>query len=1059
MKILILLSLFLTSSVVYGQTIIRGKVQDAADNDVIPGVIVTEKGTDNWITTDSNGQYSIQLKSENAILSFQILGYKTEDIEVKGQKTLEVFLKKETINLDETVVIGYGTVKKSDLTGSVASIGESAVTASKENSIDGILSGRASGVMVTSTGGEPGAGLSIRIRGASSINTDVEPLYIIDGIPFEKGNTMVSAFAGMGNSQLDPLSMLNVSDIKSIEVLKDASSTAIYGSRGANGVIIITTKTGVKGRTTVSYSGSVGINIEPENKVEVLNGVEFAECMSRTPFGKNDLRYVNADGTLVDYTNVKSYDWQEELFRPAIQHNHSINVSAGSDMTTLNVSAAYTMKDGIIRNTSFERMNARINIMQKLNKKMFITGNLAFSNTKQHGVVSVDAAQAGGAQVGLIQQMLIFRPVNVGDLDEIDMESDPPVSNPLQFSNGMKKNNLVNNIIYNFGFVFDIVPGLRFKTVLGGYYNGVRTKEYIPSDIGAGYQVNGKNTSAYGIQNKLLSETTLTYTKRIKKKHAIDAVLGFTLENLNSRTESVTVQNILDESLGEESITSGLEILPVNNYLWKSSLMSFIGRVNYTYNDRYLFTAGLRADGSSKLASNNKFGLFPSAAFAWRISKERFMPKNGVLNDLKLRLSYGQTGNQSISPYSTFDKLGVVYYPFLSTALSAGFAPTALGNSHLRWETTEQVNLGLDLALFDNRLVMVVDFYNKYTYDLLLKQRISYITGFESAMNNIGALSNKGVEITFNTVNISTRNFVWESDFNISFNKNRIEQLGEGGTFFVDPGNNSVFPNAFIVQEGRSIGTMYGYVYQGTYKYADFIEFYNVNSETGEMTLKPIDECRQMFETSNTGYTLMPGLPSNSGSALAPGYAKFADLNGDGKIDDKDRTYIGRSDPIFYGGFNNTFKYKNLDLSIFLQFSYGNNIVNAAYGSLAMFTPNKNKLREVYYNCWKPEKESDAYPYIYDVNGSQVASSLVVEDGSYLRLKDLTLGYTLPRRALTKMRIANARIFMTAQNLLTFTRYSMYDPEVAYRDPLAMGWDKFSYPRSRSFLLGLNVTF
>ena len=1061
-KIILTLTAALLSLSLYAQKQVTGVVRSSADTTALPGVVVIELGTNNAVTTDSGGGYKINVRSDNSVLTFTSLGYIQQQQNVGNRKVIGVLLQPDTYAIDAVVAIGYGTTKKSDLTGSVGSLKSRDIENSTALSINDIMAGRMAGVMVTSSGGEPGSGFSIRIRGAGSINADMEPLYVIDGIPYEKSATQSTAFGGMGTSSLDPLAMLNPADIESLEVLKDASATAIYGSRGANGVILITTKSGKQGRTKISYSGSIGVSVKPQKEMEMLNAQEFADYRYNImKYGgvAADPRYIDDQMMPVNYADSVGHNWQREMFRTALQQNHNVSVSGGTQSGDYAVSVGHTNQEGIIRNSGYERTTMRVNLNQRLTRRLKGNAMLTYTSTSQNG--SVISSDVGiGAASGVIQQMLVFRPVNVGSLEEIDMEQTPPVSNPLLYNEQAVRKNTVHRTQYAFSLTYEFLPELNLRTSYSGFVNNVRTKEFMPKVVGPGYQTNGKNTSGYGTDTKWVSETTLNFKKQFNRISRMDAMLGFTVERLRNRTESTTVQNILDESLGEESMGWGTEVaLPVVNNVTETSLMSFFGRVNYTYRDRYLFTASLRADGSSKFRSGNKFSYFPSAAFAWRISEENFMRSQKVVSNLKLRLSYGRTGNQSIGAYSTFDRMSFAYTLYSEKILAGGVYPSQIGSQNLRWETTDQYNAGLDLGLFDNRINLTVDFYRKNSMDLLLQQPVSHTTGADFIVNNVGSVRNQGLEVTLNAMVLQTRNFWWESNFNLSINRNKVTDLGSVNYYLVDPSNNTQFINAFILRKGGSIGDMYGYKYKGVYQYGDFVEFYNVDPVSGAMTLKSPEECLSIYKP-NKRYTPMPGVADRASVNVAPGFAKYADLDGNGVVNDLDRTVIGHSEPKLFGGWTNSFNYKNIDLKVFIQYSYGNDIFNASMSAYGMGMRLNNKTRKIWQSTWTPDDPQNEYPYTTDVSGSRdLASSMSVEDGSYIRIKEITLGYTFPARLISRLGIANLRIYVTAQNLWTISNYSYYDPEVSFSNPLASGWDKFNYPRARTVMGGLAITF
>jgi TonB-dependent starch-binding outer membrane protein SusC len=1050
----IIIALVLALPVVLpAQIIVKGKVISSVDKQPMIGAVVAEKNTSNGTTTNLDGEYSIKVKDGNAVLVVSYIGYKTIETIVAKRNQIDFELQDQAFDLDEVVAIGYGVVRKSDITGSLSTIKSKDIDDAKAGTIDQLLAGRAAGVQVTSNSGEPGAGMTIRVRGASSINAEVEPLYVIDGIPIEKGETLSSAFSGMGKNVSDPLSSINPNDIKSVEILKDASATAIYGSKGANGVVLITTKSGTEGKPKVSFSTTIGANLKPQNTIKMMNGAQFAEFMSLTV--PTDMRYTDPTGLPRNYTDSVSYNWQDELMRTSMQQTYSLTVSGGTKNNTYAASIGHLSNEGVIK-SSYERTNFRVNFRSEISEKLIFNASLLAAKSDQSGTVT--GGSGSGASAGVVQQMLVFRPVNVGSLEEIDLET--LSSNPVQYLNNYVRNNKRYETNYNFSLQYNISKALNFRTMYGGNFNHVRTKEFIPSTIAAGFNVGGRNTSAYGLQSKWLWENTLNYSKRIKQTHSINAMLGYILEKADSRSEVTQVENISDQTLGEESIEFGMNFRPVTNLYALRSSISYLGRINYSYKNRYLITGSLRADGSSKFTENNKFSYFPSGAFAWRVSEEDFLKRNNSVTDLKLRISYGTSGNQGIQSYSTLNQMGAARYSFDNVTVSNGVSQRKLGNEKLKWETTNQYNAGIDLTLFKGRLGFVFDVYDKYTSDLLLNQRVTYGTGSEFVMANVGSVQNKGIELTINTLNIRNKNFTWETSFNISANRNKVLDLGSVESFFADPGNGNVAVNSFIIKKGEAIGTMWGYQYTGVYQYSDFVNFYNVDPVSGRMTLKPIEESAQIYAANRKTLTLMPGVVQRAGITPEPGNAKYKDITGDGIVNEFDKGVIGRSEPVCFGGMTNTFNYKGLFLSFFLRYSIGNNIFNGSFAEMTMSNTNRSKTEKLWLNAWKPLSESNGYPYMYDTDGNQkIPSTLMVEDGSYIKLSDISVGYNLPSKVCSRLGVKDIGVSVSAKNLYTLTKYSGYDPEISNSDPLSIGWDRFNYPQSRTVLATLNVSF
>ncbi len=1033
-----------------GQGKITGKVVDAMGE--LPGVSVVVKGTTNGTTTNLDGQFTLENVKSTDVLSFSFIGYKTQEIKVGGQKVFNITMVEDAQALEEVVVVGYQEVKKKDLTGSVSKVNMDDLLKTPSASFDQTLGGRIAGVNVSSGEGMPGATMTITIRGNNSLTQDNTPLYIIDGFPVEDARVAAA---------------INPSDIESTDVLKDASATAIYGARGANGVIIITTKKGKIGKPQITYDGSFGVS-SVTKKLDMMNAYEFVKLQNEidpTRAAKNYFReHDGKQWTLEDYVGIAQNNYQDEIFRTAWQQNHNIRVAGGTEGVRYNASASYYNQEGILLNSDYERLQTRLNTLIKRNK-MTINLTANYSRSIQSGVSPSSNSYSG--MNNLFYSVWGYRPVNypgrsleslLTDLvdEEVNASADYRF-NPIADLNNAYRKYYINNLQLNGYVEYEFIKGLKLK-ISGGYtadnrstdtFNNSKTRYGGPTSTD---KINGEVVR----QQRLtwLNENILTYQTNFKKRHFLNALLGVTFQNSDYEYYSFRTKLIPQESesLGMASISQGTyDKSTTTQSSW--SMLSYLARVNYNYKSKYYATASFRADGSSKFDKSNRFGYFPSGSVAWSFTEEKFMRQyKKWLSSGKLRLSWGLTGNNRIGEYDYLALLDVrkahytsdlpnTVYPFDNNENSLGVAPISLPNKDLKWETTEQWNLGLDLGFFDERISFTADLYRKTTRDLLLDATLPYSSGYLTAMKNIGKVRNDGIELTLNTVNIQNKNFKWTTNFNIAFNKNKVLELAENQTSLLSTAkfdqNFNSQPN-YIAKVGYPMGMIYGYQYEGTYKYED-------------------------FDKSGNSYTLKGNVPHYvSESNTQPGMPRYKDLNGDGVIDTNDRTMIGRGLPIHTGGFTNNFEYKGFDLSIFFQWSYGNDVLNANRLFFESGFQKKHELNQfaAYANRWSAENPTSDIPAAYNSSSNLVISSRVVEDASFLRLKTVTLGYTVPKTFMKKFKMESARVYVAAQNLFTITDYSGYDPEVSIREGgLTPGLDFSSYPRALSVSFGINLGF
>ena len=1040
--VLLTLSVLLTGEA-FAQNTVVGRVVDANNTPLI-GVNVVVKGTTTGTTTGIDGNYSIKV-AENQTLVFSYLGYTTVE-EIVGKRTaINVKMNEEATQLGavEIVNIGYGTTTRRDLTGSVAKADLGTMMKANVTNFDQALNGRIAGVVVTTGDGSLGAEANITIRGNNSLTQSNAPLYIIDGFPSE------GSFA----------TSINPADIESIDVLKDASATAIYGARGANGVIVINTKRGTEGKPTVNFSASFSLS-HIANKIDLMDSYEFVrlqeELVTDTSMASSYYGYSEEYGrnlTLEDYRNIPGIDWQDELYRTAFQQNYNISLSGGNkEGLRYNVGFSALDQDGIIIRSNFQRYQGKANFTLPITKKLTLNVNANYSRTATNGVNPTTAETTSSSSGWLMYSVWGYRPVTAPGQDILDSIIDESVDgsndyrfNPVKTAKNEYRKTLVDYLNSNIALTWKITPELTFKTTGGYVMNKRRREEFNGTETYTGYPGSpsgkGVNGAIYWTdQASWTNENTLNYKRRFGRSHNVDLMAGLSLQGQKNTYEGVSATQITSEELGIAGIHTGnYQSVPSNYYDWR--MMSMFLRANYNFRYKYYLTFSFRADGSSKFPSDNRWGYFPSVGASWNFNRENLFKNSEWLNNGKLRFSWGLTGNnRTQTPYDFYSQITVTPgsgnsfdYVFDGTRVP-GYYFSNMANDKLKWETTEQWNVGIDLGFFEDRLKVTADWYDKVTHNLLLYALLPASSGYEQGMLNIGSIRNRGFEFTLETVNIKTRQFQWSTSFNIAFNRNRILGLVDNqntlqSSVTWETHFNSQFP--YISQVGKPTGMMYGFIYEGTYKPEDFDANGNLKS----------------------------GIPAYKGNKMQPGDLKYRDLNGDGKIDDYDRTIIGCGQPLHTGGFNNSFNWKNFDLNIFFSWSYGNDILNA--NRLIFESGWKAQTNQLasYAGRWTPDNPTSDIPRA-GATGSEEYSSRVIEDGSFLRLKNVSLGYTIPSRQLRKAGISSLRVYVSADNIWTLTNYSGPDPEVSTRNSvLTPGFDWSAYPRAYGFTAGVNITF
>lgn len=985
---------------------VSGKVT-ATGGEPLTGVTVIEKGTSNGTSTDANGNYSLSVGNANGALSLSIVGYAAQDVRINTRTVVNVTMELSAEALSDIVVVGYGTQKKSDLTGSISSLKTSDIDKGVNVSVDQMMQGRAPGVQIVQASAEPGGGFNIRIRGSNSITAGNNPLYVIDGLPITNDVAPNSTVESNTNPR-NPLNALNPGDIESIDILKDASATAIYGSRGANGVIIITTKKGKNGAMKVNYNASVGIqNIA--KKLDMMNGEQYMNFLN----GINEDQNLPALFTDQEISAVgKGTDWQDEIYRSAPVNNHQISFSGGSQNTQYYVSLNYLNQQGIVTSSGVRRYGARINLNHSVNRFSFgmnLNTSLVYDDYVPFGL-NINAV-AGTITAAL--QMAPNEPV-YDNLGRYSISSAVDLSNPLGIAKTISDDAETNRTFGTFFAQYKLTDNIALKLNFGSDRQTARRDGYVSKATRRGQLVNGAASAQSKNNSNYLTELTLTYDKKFGGIHDIKALAGYTYQKFDERAVFASSENFPTDAYGPNSIRAGSpdKYIP-DTYRLQSQLLSYLARVNYTINDKYLITASFRADGSSRFGADHKYGYFPSFAFAWKVIDEPFLSRANALSDLKFRASYGVTGNQDIGNYQSQVLLGTTASAIFDGNRYVGIAPSQLGNPDLRWESTTQFNVGVDYGFLGNRITGSLDYFVKNTSDLLLNLPIPYTTGFATSLQNVGSTRNSGIEFQIESKNLVGA-FQWTTTFNIANVINKVTDLGELEQIL--QGSLRFIEQFSIIKEGYPINSYFGYQVAGIFQTA----------EEAAQSAQPLAK---------------------------PGQLRFVDINNDKVINANDRTILGDAIPDFYFGLNNDFSYKGFDLSVFFEGVYGQELMN--FNRVDAEFPiefRRNRLTYVL-DRWRPDNMDSPNPsligYVNPVN------SRILEDASYLRLRNIRLGYTFPR--LRSKVISSFSVFGTAQNLFTITNYSGYNPDVNVYGGSNLRIDYNAYPLSRIYTFGINL--
>ncbi|SNR54222.1 TonB-linked outer membrane protein, SusC/RagA family [Lutibacter agarilyticus] len=1014
-----LLSCFLPFVTFAQELEVSGMVVSIQDGLPLPGVTILIKGENSGTTSDFDGNYSIRVSSTDAELIFSYIGYADQNITVNGRQNINVSLKQATTDLDEVIVVGYGTARRGDVTGAVASVKGSSIEKGRPLSVQSALAGRVAGVQISQTDNSPGAGMRILIRGGSTLTGGNQPLYVIDNFPIIPDDSDPSQ---------NPLADLNPNDIESIEVLKDASATAVYGALGANGVILITTKLGKTGKPQINFQYNSGVSVMT-NTPNILNDQEYLNWqIERGP----QLNFLNSGNQTKEqqWIDIKNSGqrgsvWIDRITRPALTNQADISFSGGSDGMKYRLSAGYLGQEGVIKNSDLNRTNLSANIQQKIGKNIKIGSNITYSLKKTKGLVTV------WDQNSLLKTVFQLNPFMPDDFEISEFPVDDPTfifnsENVLTFIDEVQNFSETERTLGNLFFEYKLTDNLRWWTSYGINRFRNSDSQFYPTTVRRGQDPNGfakfrtRNTENTNFQ------TRLNYNKSVNK-HSFNATAVFEARTQNVNLQTFGASNFEEQSLGLFDLSSASQAdFPVN-LSEETTAASYLARLGYSYANKYLLTASFRGDADSRFGSNNKWGYFPSIALGWIASEEKFMKDSNTFDLFKLRISYGETGNSQIPTYQSLARLNTQRYIF-DDALAVGQVPGSIANPDLQWEITTQYNVGLDLAFLNNRISVTADAYYKETNDLLLDVQLPLTSGFQTAVKNVGSISSKGFELALNTVNIETEDFRWNTAFTFSTNKTKVLDLGEREEMYFSRVFNYNFRDEILLRVGEEVGTFVGY-----------IEDQVLNSQT---------------EIANS--------PDSQLLENIPGQVKFKDVNGDGVIDSNDRVIIGNTQPDFIGGFNSEINYKNFDFSFFLRWSYGNDVINANTLFLdRVGNGNWNTLAGFADNAFSPlNPNGTVHGQVPDTYSNFMKSNLI-EDGSYLKCDYITLGYTLPSNIWPKSYIKSMRLFARVNNPFMITRYGWFDPEVSSGfgtvAKVGPGVDFASYPRSVTFTIGASI--
>jgi TonB-linked SusC/RagA family outer membrane protein len=1016
---------------------VRGTVKDET-GEAIPGVNVLLKGTSTGTTTDANGGYTLNVpdNAANGTLVFSYIGFTTQEVAINGRNTVDITLLPDVKSLNEVVVIGYGTAQKSDLTGAVSSIKAEVLQERPSPSLNQALAGRMAGVQVNTNSGRPGGRTTVRVRGFSSINSSNNPLYVVDGVMLPQGNQ---------NQFSNAIDYINPNDIVSVEVLKDASSTAIYGARGANGVILVTTRRGKSGEGRITYDADFSVPTIGPNRPEVLNAREYlaVEDLAYRNMEKydpagwaagrwafRDPALARKDPRIFDANGQPLYDtnWMDEITQNKLSQNHQLGFSGGNERNSYSLSLGYRDDQGLVKESYLRRYSGRFSMDDQIKKWVKIGGSLSY-NYQEENLVDVNDAVA--------RQMVEdfpFMPVKYADGTFANNRDYPNAEGSFSSMHRLMGRRYILNTQTTLGSVYSNITffeGLQMRTVLGATLLTQENNQSTTRTLAIGDQGNASTANKREMFWSI--ENYLTYTKRFANIHSIEALAGISWQQTNLFAMGSGVRGFATDYFTFNNLGAGATNQSVASDAWKSAFNSYFGRINYGLMDKYLVTFTGRADGSSKFGPNNKFAFFPSAALAWRVSEEAFLKGSNVISNLKLRTSYGLTGNSEIPPYTSVELLSSNYAAMYGDVRVGGTGINRLANPDLRWEKTAQTDVGLELGLFEGRINLEADFYYRKTTDMLLDAPVPRTSGYATIRKNVGSMENKGLEFALNTINVQSADFTWNTTFNISMNKNKVLSLATPADIFGVGGPN--FTNqTSVIRIGEPVGSFWGL------------------TRLGVWSTDEADEAAKYTSYRNN-------------LKILPGDIKYLDVNGDYIISDADRKIIGNGSPKAWGSFINTFRYKSLDLTVEIQYSYGNDILDLTRHASEDRQALANSYKTVL-NAWTPENQNTMIAEVRDTRAGYVTNvdSWWVKDGSFIRGRNILLGYNFPEAIYSKLKLSKLRVYGSVQNAFLIVDDEVIgDPEATPTNQndgnsaFSQGIIWHGYPRPRTFMVGINI--
>lgn len=1030
--------IMLISNMIVAQSKVSGTVVDDK-GESLPGVTVQEKGTTNGTISDVDGKFSLNVASD-ATLMFSSMGFKNQEVLVNGRTIFNINLATSVSELDEVIVVGYGTQSRTEITGAVSTLNTDVLKNRPLVNFEDALRGQIPGLDVSSTGGQPGAETKMNIRGIASVSGSSQPLIVVDGFPLNE----VSNSAGGGldeySGKVGAFAFINPADIESVEVLKDASATAIYGNRGAKGVILITTKKGRKGQSGITFSSYFGVH-QMKKRLDVMDFTEYVDYQQTLNPGNR--LFTSEDGELFEFPEADkmNVDWQDEIYRRGAIQNYTIGVQGKSKETSYSLSASYTKDQSILINTNFEKITSRLALDHQFSDKVAVGSNITYSRIINNGPPT---GGREGTAAGLTISALTAAPFRMDNNTasrfrragvnpyQIDQDEQSNIGGPRNLADNTQLDKIINRAIANLYVDVAFTDWLSFKSTLGLDFFTLVDQQYYAAATPWGALNNGVGTSATVNARNLLNENYFTLSKQIND-HRFNLVSGFSFQQNISDFTRAEGRDFQNESLGYNSLQSAAEWFSSTS-ADKWALMSYYARANYTYDNRYSATFTVRRDGSSRFALD-KWGTFYSGSAAWNVHNESFMSSNNMISNLKLRGSIGQTGNASVPLQGALLDQQFSNYTF-GGQFANGVAPSSLENRNLTWETTTQYNMGLDLGVFDNSLSFTAEYFVKKTTDLLLFTPLSISTGFENGWLNIGEIANTGIELSLGYDLRTQSGLTWNTSINMTSIQNEIKALGgDGQPIYIDVNFDGIYSDEVILEVGGSINDFFGYKSDGLYLPEDF----------------------------DSNGDLFSGVPT-AGSGEQPGDIKFKDISGpdgtpDGLIDGYDRTKIGNSLPKAYGSWNNSFGFKGFELDIILQYSYGNDVFNATKTKAGIFFGNSENQFSDWLNRWTPENPNSTQ---YAGIPVRQPADFLIEDASFIRLQMVRLGYNLPSKWISNYGIKNAKMYVAANNLAVFTNYSGYDPEVTTNQssaPFVQGIDYGAFPRAKTYMAGINIQF